>query len=705
MSSLVLQSLGWALVHLLWQGTLVASVLALALLLVGPKAARVRYGLACGALGLLLALPVATGWSHFSAARAAEASRPAEPPSEPRPALALPRARPSRPMVAQAAPAAAPVTAPSPLWEEAAAFAGAHMPWLVLAWALGVAGCSLRLLSAWLRLRRLVREALPAPAEWQQRLEALSGRLGLPRAVRLLQSSAVDVPAAIGWLRPVVLLPVTTLAGLSPRQLEMVLAHELAHIRRHDFAVNLVQTLVETLLFYHPAVWWVSHVIRVEREHCCDDIAVSASGSPVAYARALTALETLRVEPVQAGPAVGALAPSALGGSLPERVRRLVTGPGTRCSSRWVAGASVFTLVSSVAVAAPLAMLVVPEPARPAAVERLTGPSVIAPLPSLPPAPLAAVPPPPPAPVPPLAAGQPTPRPAPAPAPRHHMDDEDDDVDIDVDEDDALDARTRVGDALTINQLVSLKIAGVTPELVQQFTALGLDATVKTLTELGHAGVTPAYVQEMNARLGRKLDAEELAELKHVGVTPDYLEAMKAAGFGNAPVDDLTGARAVGVTPEYVKQMKAAGFDSLSLDDLTGMRAVGVTPEYLAELGKLGFSKLSADDVTGMRAVGVNAGYVRALQEAGVKNLTHEELTELRAVGVDGDYVRSLRELGLKDLSAEQLTELRALGVSPAFVREMREAGLENLSVEELTRLRAAGVDSDFVRRMKKSGK
>src|SRR6185503_19608130 len=114
--------------------------------------------------------------------------------------------------------------------------------------------------------------------------------------------------------------------------------------------------LVETLLFYHPAVWWVSRVIRVEREHCCDDIAAGTSGSSLSYARALTALEELRVLPSLApSPAL-----SALDGSLPERVRRLVVSPSARCSSRWVAGASVLSLVSSLAVAAPLTALVLP---------------------------------------------------------------------------------------------------------------------------------------------------------------------------------------------------------------------------------------------------------------------------------------------------------------------------------------------------------
>ena len=99
------------------------------------------------------------------------------------------------------------------------------------------------------------------------------------------------MPTVIGWLKPVVLLPASALAGLTPRQLEAILAHELAHIRRHDYLVNLLQTLVETLLFYHPAVWWLSRRIRVERENCCDDLAVSLCGDPVAYAAALADLE------------------------------------------------------------------------------------------------------------------------------------------------------------------------------------------------------------------------------------------------------------------------------------------------------------------------------------------------------------------------------------------------------------------------------
>ncbi|NOK37843.1 M56 family metallopeptidase, partial [Corallococcus exercitus] len=272
MNGLILESVGWALVHLLWQGALVAVALALALRWVGRRSANLRYALACGALGIMLALPVATAWRHAS--RAVDA-RPAPTASVQRTAAPLPGPA-FRSRVELPSRRAMPVkeTPSLPLLEGVFQQVGEHLPWLVLAWGMGVAASSLRLLKGWLGLRRQVDEAVHASWEWQQRLEVLARRLNLTRPVRLLVSSKLDVPSTLGWLKPVVLVPTATLTGLAVRELELVLAHELAHIRRHDFAVNMVQTLVETLLFYHPAVWWMSQVIRVERENCCDDLAV-----------------------------------------------------------------------------------------------------------------------------------------------------------------------------------------------------------------------------------------------------------------------------------------------------------------------------------------------------------------------------------------------------------------------------------------------
>ena len=166
-------------------------------------------------------------------------------------------------------------------------------------------------------------------------------RLHIGRAVRLLESTSVSVPTVIGWLRPVVLLPASAMAGLAPNQMEAILAHELAHIRRHDYIVNLFQTVVETLLFYHPAVWWLSRRIRAERENCCDDLAVSLCGDPVAYAAALAELEGLRST-------TGDLVLAATGGSLLQRVRRLLGVPthAGRAPGWLAAGVALLVVIS-----------------------------------------------------------------------------------------------------------------------------------------------------------------------------------------------------------------------------------------------------------------------------------------------------------------------------------------------------------------------
>ncbi|TQF16623.1 M56 family metallopeptidase [Myxococcus llanfairpwllgwyngyllgogerychwyrndrobwllllantysiliogogogochensis] len=688
MSSLVMESMGWALVHSLWQGTLVALGLAVALMTVGRRAANARYALACGALVLTVVLPVATGWRHATQARATRAAEHAVSTRDLRQeslVAARTRAmarwdRSAHTGVSEREPARAatsdwtrmePAGLLTLVVERVRESLADLLRWVVLAWVAGVGLSSGRLTAEWVQLRRLARRALPAPHEWQERLDTLSRRLGLSRAVRLLQTTEVDVPSTVGWLSPVVLLPVSALSGLPTRQLEMVLAHELAHIRRHDFAVNLAQVVVETLFFYHPAVRWMSNVIRVEREHCCDDVAVSASGNSVSYARALTALESLRVLPSSEP----SHAMSALGGSLPERVRRLVSPPAPRCSSRWVAGASVLTLVSSLAVAAPLTSLVLGQaptsdvsrpgvanaavPAPPEASEPPAPPSPRA-LPRLPTAPrppgdvkvalpmkLAAAP----------------------------------DVKVKVstrqdDEDSDLDERTKVGagQSLSVDQLVALKTAGVTPERVRELESMGYEPTVANLVEMGHMGVTSEYMKQMTVSFGRKLEANALVELRALGITPEYVAALRDAGFDTKNPDDVVEARAVGVDPEYVRGLKAAGYSGMSLEDMSELRAVGVDPAYIGALGKAGLPKLSVND-----------------------------LQELRAVGVTPEWMEQMRSAGVETKDPDELTELRALGITPDFLRELNAAGLKNLSPDELVRLRAGGVDADFIRRLRDS--
>ena len=182
----------------------------------------------------------------------------------------------------------------------------------------------------------------------RRRWRALSRRLHIARRVRLLESTLVDVPTVIGWLKPVVLLPASALAGLTPQQLEAILAHELAHIRRHDYLVNLLQTLVETLLFYHPAVWWLSRRIRIERENCCDDLAVSLCGDPVRLREGAG-----RSRRAARRPPAHVSCMAATGGSLLQRVRRLLGAPShAGRAPGWLAGSVAVLLMLGIAAGA-----------------------------------------------------------------------------------------------------------------------------------------------------------------------------------------------------------------------------------------------------------------------------------------------------------------------------------------------------------------
>jgi uncharacterized protein (TIGR03435 family) len=201
------------------------------------------------------------------------------------------------------------------------------MPRLVLLWFAGAVVFWVRLMGGWAIAARM-RSTLvhPAPLEWQRKLDDIGAQIRLSQPVRLLVSALVQVPTVVGWLRPVVLVPVGVLTGVPPEHVEALLAHELAHIRRHDYLVNILQSMAEALLFYHPAVWWVSGHIRSEREICCDDVAVSIGGDAMAYALALADLESQRV--ANLSPAL-----AANGGSLAERIARLLGAPRPAANS------------------------------------------------------------------------------------------------------------------------------------------------------------------------------------------------------------------------------------------------------------------------------------------------------------------------------------------------------------------------------------
>lgn len=271
----ILQALGWAVIHSLWQAFAVALLLAAYLLAWQKNDARKRYAAGNVALGSILLSAVATFVFYLKR-------------SDAEPAMA------------------------SEVWsedgvllghyhlEDGAGFFSAyfteHLPLIVAVWGVGLVFFMLKMLGGLLFVQQLkTRMTSPLPSEWQDYVAMLCAELGIRRPVQLLESALAKTPMALGWLKPVVLLPVGAVNHLSSAQVEAILAHELAHILRHDYLLNLLQSVVEILFYFNPAVWWVSSHVRTERENCCDDIAVRLCGNSLAYAKALVSLQALQM--------------------------------------------------------------------------------------------------------------------------------------------------------------------------------------------------------------------------------------------------------------------------------------------------------------------------------------------------------------------------------------------------------------------------
>ncbi|WP_084069411.1 M56 family metallopeptidase [Paraburkholderia heleia] len=290
-SGALVQALGWALLQFVWKGALIGMATALSLRLLRGASPQSRYALPCVSLLLCLAVPVLDVYRGIEAAPWTSGwLRTSNSPIMPT------------------------ISTRAPLTLDDA------LPRLVAVWLAGVAVMSCRLAAGLLWVRR-IGQALPdwPDTRWQDSVSALAARCGLLRPVVLHVTAHRSSPLTIGWWRPLVLVPAALLTRMPPDLLEAVLAHEVAHIKRADYLVNLLQSVNEALLFYHPAVWWLSRQIRIERECVADQIAATLIQNPRRLALALEQLDTLQSTHADCAP----VAQSAQGGQLLDRIRRL----------------------------------------------------------------------------------------------------------------------------------------------------------------------------------------------------------------------------------------------------------------------------------------------------------------------------------------------------------------------------------------------
>lgn len=276
----LIQAFGWALLHSFWQAFVMFACLRLVLLFIPKSSAGIRYNLSYISLTGIFVWFIITLWQQFTAIRTLHTAAATMINTGVRYThVELPAIYHNQKELTNLFP-------DLEIW----------FPTLVAIYIAGVAVMTTKLFINLAQLQKIRKtQVLPVDNVWEQHMEKLAQQLSIPRRIKLLISTHIQVPVMIGFLKPLILLPAIMFNNLTAEQLEAIILHELAHIKRNDYLLNIFQSIVETILFFNPFIWWISKNIRLEREHCCDDLVLKSQVQPLHYAKALVALEEYRL--------------------------------------------------------------------------------------------------------------------------------------------------------------------------------------------------------------------------------------------------------------------------------------------------------------------------------------------------------------------------------------------------------------------------
>ena len=578
--SYTLDALAWTLIHFCWQAAAVAVVYRIASLVLARGRSEMRYALSLAALLLMVGGALGTfAWEMRSATSSpALPNIAAEMKSVALRAALQQKATPGKQVVGLVSDVSSSMNL---------------LRWIDGLWVLGVGVLSMRSIGGWWLIQRLRATAVDeAPEALQASFARIAVALGIRRETLLRISSAVAGPITIGALRTMVLLPLSSLTLLGPEELEMVLAHELAHVRRADFLCNIAQTLVETLFFFHPAVWWIGKQIRHERELCCDDLALKICPNPVTYATALFRLEEQRARQWRLAMALNG---NQSHQTLRLRIARILGEPVSHGGGRAV---QPFSLV--VACVALAASLVAAPPVVASFRPAMHGPIRHAAAQS--------------------AAATASTAVRPVTASVMHM---------------AL--HNALGQAsATASQKPSDELVQPHSSYIERMKAAGYDVDLDKYIAMKIQDVTPEFAQTMGQAGFGKLSADQLIACKIHGVTPEYIAQLKQQGFEIKGVQDAISFRIFEVTPEFVAGMKSAGFANLTDQQLLSLRVQGVTPEYAQGIARE-FPGVTVEDVIKTRIFHIDSAFIESAKKLGFGDLSLHKLVKLRISGILDD--------------------------------------------------------------------
>lgn len=695
-------ALGWTLLHFCWQSTAVAIVYAVIDRCTVRSSASIRYGIAMGALALMPLVAIATFLEQEQLVSHVRQDQQQFVVSQ----LGSMHAA----LIAEL-PLTAPVVGGSELW--IAEHANLLLPCMDVIWLAGVFVLATRAAGGWWQLRSLRSRAnAVVPQNLRVSFDKLVERYELSRRVVLRVSDEVISPMMFGIWRTVVIMPLSAAMTLVPEQLEAILAHELAHVRRWDYLCNLMQTSVECLFFFQPAMWWVSRRAREFREVCCDEVAAKACADPVVYAEALLQLEEQRAQHLRL-----AIALHGDGRTLLNRIRRVMgektmeqrSMSGMRMAAAGVvlvglylaphaangmkvewkqAIAPVKAIVAPTSAAvrttAPVSLAVSAQP-RIAEASVSTQPSAT---------PVASD----------LAEAGANPVAEPTPHPNSSAVEE-------ANQQGGTAYLQRMRDAgypLDLNkdldQIVALRSVGVTPDYAKSMAQAGLGTpSLHELIALKSVGVSPEYVASLKGSALAPSTFHDVITVKSLGITPEYATSLESLGLGKPSMHDIVSMKSVGVTPEYIAALKASGVGPTNLHDAVSMKAVGVTPEYAKSLEALGLGKPTMHDVVSMKSVGVTPEYVAELKASGIGPADLHDAVSMKSVGVTPEYASGMAAAGFPGMNAHELVSMKAQGMTPEYAKWLK-ATFPDVDSHAMRQAANFHIDADFIAKAKANG-
>jgi beta-lactamase regulating signal transducer with metallopeptidase domain len=713
-------ALGWTLLHSLWQGTLIAFTLGVVMIVLRRASARARSLAASIALLTTMSATCLTFIALYEPLSVDNAALEAA-------SVQVEKASPSSENTVQT-----PVQkgfralrfAPLSISREAMWLdrVQEYLPALVLIWLLGAICLALRFLGGMVYAQRMKHfRAHPASAEWQARVAELAERLKLRRAPLLVESGLANAPMLVGFLKPIILVPMGFLSGLQTAHIEAIIAHELAHARYQDYLMSILQAVIETVMFYHPAVWWMSSQVRQEREHAADDLAADLCGDSRALAHALAILEERSLASDEAHFATAGV--GANDGHLLTRVKRLLgKQPERTFSLEYLAAYLVITSIFALSLTASPMLQPMVKPIVEPVVERAQAAAS-------------------------NLASRLVPLTAPSIPDSTNRNDSgkthsfwSDDNSISTEgfweakfKEKSLtlimyknkwgrkNYNSTMYTGLRYNEVQGLEASRVrslsgelefrlvkesgtfvfsgdakggeargnytfqpNKEFSEKLKALGYkDVDDRDLIAMA---VTDVKLDLLRELAGLELTTKDAIEIAILGIKPDFVREARKLGLNGEEIREYG---VLGIKTEYITEMKKKGY---TLDEIKELGVLGIKPEYVEEMKKFG---IKSEEIKEFGVLGIRPEKVKELKDAGVPV---DEIKEYGVLGISPGYVASMKSLGYK---VEDIKEIGVLGIKPETVKEYKDAGVP---VDEIKEYGVLGIKIGYIKEMKALG-